>query len=410
MRNNFRSLGSYNYRRWALGSLISYTGTWMQRVAQTWLVLTELTHNDVRAVGIVTGLQFAPLLLLLPVTGLAADRFSRRKLLMATQLLEGLLSAGLGFLAISGMVRLWHVYVFAFVFGCVNAFDTPASQSFAADLVGEDHLSNAVALNATAFNSARLIGPGLAGILIGAIGSGWVFLINACSFLAVIVALASLRTSELHHNKSAGGSGVLEGFRYVWKHPSLRAALITLFLVGTFALNFPLFISAMAVKVFHVRAGKYGLLMSIMAIGSVVGAIVAAGSQRTTIRHLIAGSLLLTAGFLFAACAPTYWLFGAALVLIGAAAVTFTTSTSSFMQLASEPTMRGRVMALRVAVAVGGTPVGAPLLGWIAQTWGPRSVLLVAGLACATATFAASRVRGVADDDVQPGPELIILP
>ncbi|QDC37254.1 MFS transporter [Sphingobium fuliginis] len=397
MKNNFRSLRNYNYRLWAIGSLLSYIGTWMQRVAQTWLVLTELTHNDATAVGIVTGLQFAPLLLLLPWTGLAADRFDRRKLLMSTQCLEGLLSAGLGILTIAGFVQLWHVYVFAFVFGCVNAFDTPASQSFASDLVGEDELSNAVALNATAFNTARLVGPGIAGVLIGLIGTGAMFLLNACSFAAVIGALAMLRVGELHHAHEPSSSGMLEGFRYVWKHSALRTALVVLFLVGTFALNFPLFISAMAVKVFGVDSGRYGLLMSIMAVGSIGGALIAAGARRTSMGHLVVGSLLLTVGFLCAAVAPSYWLFGAALVLIGAAAVTFTTSTSSFMQLESEPSMRGRVMALRVAVAVGATPIGAPFLGWIAQAWGPRYMLALAAMACGAATLAAFRSYSTAE-------------
>lgn len=391
LKNNFRSLQNRNYRLWALGSFISYIGTWIQRVAQTWLVLSELTHGDAGAVGIVTGLQFAPLILLLPWSGLAADRFDRRKLLMMTQLLECLLSAGLGLLTISGIVRLWHVYLFAFVFGCVNAFDTPASQSFASDLVGEDQLTNAVALNATAFNAARLIGPGIAGVLIGAVGSGYLFLLNACSFLAVIGALTLLRTNELHRGERGENSSMIEGFKYVWKHPSLKTALVTLFLVGTFALNFPLFISTMAVKEFHVGAARYGLLMSIMAIGSIAGAVVAAGSHRTTVKHLIAGSLLLTIGFSLASCAPTYWFFGGTLVLIGAAAVTFTTSTSSFMQLESETSMRGRVMALRVAVAVGATPIGSPILGWIAQTWGPRYMLALAASACGAATLTAFR-------------------
>lgn len=396
MLNNFRSLRNRNYRLWALGASVSYVGTWMQRVAQTWLVLTELTHGDASAVGIVTGLQFAPLVLLLPWSGLAADRFDRRRMLIATQLLQGLLSVVLGTLTIVGIVRLWHVYVFAFVFGCVNAFDTPASQSFASDLVGEENLANAVALNATAFNAARLIGPGVAGLLIGVIGSGGLFLVNAASFLAVIAALALLRSSELHRSPRHPDNGMIEGFRYVWRHRTLKAALLALFLVGTFALNFPLFISAMAVKVFHVGASRYGLLMSIMAVGSIAGAVIAAGSPRTTLRHLIAGASLLTVGLSLAACAPGYWLFGAALVLVGAAAVTFTTSTSSFMQLESHPAMRGRVMALRVATAVGATPLGAPLLGWIAQAWGPRWMLAVAAFACGAAAVATLRRSAIA--------------
>lgn len=389
MKKSFRSLGHYNYRLWAVGSLISYIGTWMQRLAQSWLVLTELTHGDAKALGIVTGLQFAPLLLLLPWTGLAADRMDRRRLLMLTQLLEGLMSAGLGLLTIAGLAQLWHVYLFAFLFGCVTAFDSPASQTFASDLVGEEDLTNAVALNATIFNAARLIGPGLAGLLISAVGTGCVFLLNALSFAAVILALALLRTGDLRPRKESPSGGLLEGFRYVWRHPHLRVALIMLFLVGTFALNFQLLISAMAVKTFALSAHGYGLLMSVMAVGSIAGAVFAAGSERAGMRNLLAGSLLLAAGYACAALAPNAWLFAAALILIGAAAVTFTTSTSSFMQLQSDSFMRGRVMALRVAVAVGATPIGSPILGWIAQLWGPRWTLAVAATTCAAAAAAA---------------------
>ena len=385
MRKNFRSLRNRNYRIWAAGSLLSYVGTWMQRTAQTWLVLTELTHNDASALGLVTGLQFAPLVLLLPWSGLAADRMDRRKLLIVTQLLQGALATGLGILTVSGVVQLWHVYVLAFLFGCVTAFDSPASQSFAAEMVGDEDLSNAVALNATAFNAARLIGPGLAGILISAMGTGAVFLLNGASFAAVIAALALIRVSELHGNGGEPVAGMVEGFRYVWNHRPLRSALFALFLIGTFALNFPLLISTTAVKIFHVGPGRFGLLMSIMAIGSVCGAIVAAGAQRTTMRELLGGSLLLTIGYILAAVAPGYWWFAAALIVIGVAAVTFTTSTSSFMQLESDAAMRGRVMAMRLAIAVGATPLGAPLLGFIAQHWGARWVLIVAAAASALA-------------------------
>jgi predicted MFS family arabinose efflux permease len=216
-----------------------------------------------------------------------------------------------------------------------------------------------------------------------------VFLFNAFSFAAVIIALAMLRSDDLRPRAEHSNSGIIEGFRYVWHHPPLRAALIMLFLVGTFALNFPLFISAMAVMVFGLGARGYGLLMSTMAIGSIAGAVFAAGAARAGMRHLVAGSLLLATGFFCAVLAANYYVFGGALVLIGAAAVTFTTSTSSFMQLESAPSMRGRVMALRVAVAVGATPIGAPLLGWIAQCWGPRWTLIVAGATCAAATLVA---------------------
>jgi MFS family permease len=227
----FRSLRGFNYRLWAAGALVSNVGTWMQRIAQGWLVLTQLTHNNATAMGVVLALQSGPHLLLLPLTGFAADHLDRRKLLLATQAAMGVLALGLGVLTITGLVQLWQVYVFAFLLGCVTAFDSPARHTFVAELVGEADLSNAVALNSSSFNAARMIGPAVAGTLIAAVGSGWVFLINAVSFVAVLGSLALLRLSELHPQVRAlrtHGSFV-EGFRYVWKRPDLQAILLMLF-------------------------------------------------------------------------------------------------------------------------------------------------------------------------------------
>jgi MFS family permease len=221
----FRSLGTFNYRVWASGALVSNVGTWMQRTAQDWLVLTQLTHNSATAVGVVMSLQFGPQLLMLPLSGFAADRLDRRKLISATQVTMGALALGLGILTLSGLVRLWHVYVFAFLLGCTSAFDSPARQSFVSELVGEANLSNAVALNSTSFNLARTVGPALAGILIAAVGTGWVFLINAASFVAVLGSLGLLRVNELHRSiKSPRARGsLLEGFRYVWRRRRSRS-------------------------------------------------------------------------------------------------------------------------------------------------------------------------------------------
>ena len=218
-KGTFRSLKIFNYRLWAAGAIVSNIGTWMQRTAQDWIVLTQLTHHNATDVGIVMSLQFGPQVLLLPFTGFAADHFDRRKLLIATQGAMALLATGLGLLTISGQVHLWHVYVFAFLLGCVAAFDAPARQTFVSDLVPESDLSNAVALNSTSFNAARMIGPAIAGLLIAGIGSGWVFLINAASFLAVILSLLCLRTTELFlkpRARAARGS-LIEGFVYVWR-------------------------------------------------------------------------------------------------------------------------------------------------------------------------------------------------
>ncbi|MGF6756320.1 MFS transporter [Paraburkholderia sp. GAS42] len=393
MSGTFRSLRGYNYRVWASGAIVSNVGTWMQRTAQDWLVLTQLTHHNATAVGIVMSLQFGPQLLLLPLTGFAADHFDRRRLLFATQTAMGTLALGLGMLTVTGSVQLWHVYVFAFLLGCVTAFDAPARQTFVSELVGERDLSNAVALNSTSFNAARMIGPAVAGVLIAAVGTGWVFLINAASFAAVIGSLRSLRLDELHlKSRAAPTRGSLaEGFRYVWNRPDLKAVLLMLFLIGTFGLNFPVFISTMSVTAFHAGAGQYGLLTSIMATGSVAGALLAARRPKPRITLLLTASAVFGSGCALAAIMPTYGLFGAALVIVGVAAQTVTTSTNSLVQLSTEPAMRGRVVAILLAIALGGTPLGAPVVGWVADHFGPRWALGVGAASGFAAAIVAIR-------------------
>jgi MFS family permease len=375
----FRSLRGFNYRTWAVGAIVSNVGTWMQRTAQDWLVLTQLTHHNATSVGIVMGLQFGPQALLLPITGFAADHLDRRKLLCATQAAMGTLALGLGILTVTGVVKLWHVYVFAFLLGCVAAFDAPARQTFVSDLVLESDLSNAVALNSTSFNAARLIGPAAAGLLIGSVGTGWVFLINAASFVAVLGSLSMLRTAELRPllRATPRRGSVVEGFRYVWGRPDLRAILVMLFLVGTFGLNFPIFIATMSVRAFHVGASEYGLLSSIMAIGSVLGALASAARASPRIAVLLSGATLFGVGLALAALMPNYASFGCSLVLVGMAAQTFTTTVNSAVQLSTAPAMRGRVLAILLAIALGGTPIGAPIVGWVADVFGPRWALAV---------------------------------
>jgi MFS family permease len=385
----FRSLHTFNYRVWAVGAFVSNVGTWMQRIAQDWLVLTQLTHNNATAVGIVMALQFGPQILLLPLTGFAADHFDRRKLLVATQATMGALALGLGVLTIAGFVHAWHVYVFAFLLGCVTAFDAPARQTFVAELVGEADLSNAVALNSTSFNAARMVGPAVAGLLIAGVGSGWVFVINAASFVAVLGALAVLRGGELHRNVRVGRTpgSLAEGFRYVWRRPDLTAVLFMLLIFGTFGLNFPIFISTMSVTVFHAGAGRYGLLTSTLALGSVTGALLAARRVRPRVAVLLTGTALFGCGCALAALMPSYELFGLTLVLVGVSAQTFTTSANSFVQLATAPAMRGRVVAILLATALGGTPVGAPIVGWVADRYGPRWALCIGAAAGLVSTL-----------------------
>mgnify|MGYP003348395846 CR=1 FL=1 len=286
----FRSLANYNYRLWAGGVLVSNVGTWMQRVAQDWLVLTQLTHNNASAVGLVMALQFGPQMLMLPFSGFAADYFDRRRLLMCTQAAMGLCALVLGLLTITGLVELWHVYTIAFLHGCSAAFDAPARQTFVSDLVGEKDLPNAVALNSTSFNAARMIGPALAGLLIAGVGTGWAFLANALSFGGVLISLTFLRVGELHRSRRTvrAPGGFVASFRYVWNRPDLRAILLMLFLIGTFGLNFPIFISTMAASVFHSDARGYGVLSSMMAVGTISGALFAAGRERPEFKRHVA--------------------------------------------------------------------------------------------------------------------------
>ena len=382
MPGAFRSLNSFNYRRWASGALVSNVGTWMQRTAQDWLVLTQLTHHNASAVGTVMALQFGPQLLLLPWTGWAADHWDQRKLMMVTQATMGVLALALGLLTILGIVQLWQVYVFAFLFGCASAFDAPVRQTFVAQLVGDADLPNAVALNSTSFNGARMIGPAAAGLLIAGVGTGWAFIVNGMSYVAVLCSLVWLRKDELHAHPRAHagdrGRAMLAGLRYVWQRPDLMAIMAMLFLIATFGLNFPIFIGTMAVSVFHADARGYSLLSSTMAVGSVTGALLAAGRERTRFSALVVGAGVFGVGCTLAAVAPGYLWFAAALALTGVAALTFTNASNSLMQLATEPAMRGRVMALRVGIALGTTPIGAPIVGWVADHAGPRWALGVA--------------------------------
>jgi MFS family permease len=388
--NTFRSLHSFNFRLWTAGALISNIGTWMQRVAQDWLVLTQLTHHDASALGLLMGLQFAPQLLLLPWTGLAADRLNQRKLLIFTQATMGVFALLLGALTLLGIVRLWHVYVLAFLSGAAFALDAPVRQTFVGEMVGDGDLPNAVALNSTSFNAGQMIGPAVAGLVIARTGIGWAFVLNGLSFVAVLLSLSFFRLSELHPRAKAhrSTSGFVEGFRYVWQRPVLRTILIMLFLIGTFGFNFPIFISTMAVSVFHADARGFGLLSSIMALGTLGGALFSATMSQPKLGSLTAGAAIFGVGCTLAALAPGYWWFAAALIVMGCSVLIFATGTNSIMQLATEPAMRGRVMALRLGIALGGTPIGAPIVGWVANHFGPRWSLGVG----AAAGFAAALV------------------
>ncbi|WP_201276628.1 MFS transporter [Marisediminicola senii] len=426
MSSMFRSLAGYNYRLWAAGAFVSNVGTWMQRTAQDWLVLTELTDNDAFAVGLVMALQFGPLLILLPVTGLVADRFDQRTILMVTQATMGVLGLALGILTVTGVVELWHVYIFAALLGCAAAFDAPARQAFVSELVGGTNLSNAVALNSASFSAARMVGPAVAGMLTAVAGAGAVFLINAATFAAVLIALKMLRVRDLRREpRAARQRGDLAGgFRYIRRRPDIMVVLVMIFLVGTFGLNFGIYIATMARVEFGAGAAEFGVLSSIMAIGSVTGALLSAKRESPRMRFLIASSIIFALGCLLAAVLPSLWMFAAALVLIGVAAQTFMTTANGLVQLSTDAAVRGRVMAIYMAIFMGGTPIGAPVVGWIANEFGPRWSLVAGGaaglIACAVGIgwlvqhqhlrvgFSGRRLRVIHDGSAEAGPDTVV--
>ncbi|MET0734873.1 MAG: MFS transporter [Microbacterium sp.] len=383
----FRSFSVFNYRVWFIGALVSNVGAWMQATALSWVVLTELTNNDAAAMGITMALQFAPPLLLVSVTGWVADRFERRRLLMVTQSLLLLLGLAIGVLLLTGVMTLWIMYGFALSLGIVAAFDNPTRQAFVSDLVARENASNAVALNAASFNGARMIGPAVAGLVIVAVGTGWVFFINAITFLAMIGALVLIRSDELvPRPKNNGAARLADGFRYVAGRPDLVVTFAMVFLVGAFGMNFPIFASTMALE-FGQEADGYGLLSSILAIGSLAGALLAARRDRARIRVVIGGTLLFAAAAGISAIMPTYWAYAATLMFTGFAVVTMLTTANGYVQTTTDPALRGRVLALYMAILMGGAPIGAPIVGWVAAEFGPRTAILV-GAAAALVAFA----------------------
>jgi MFS family permease len=383
LRSTFRSLAGYNYRLWASGAIVSNVGTWMQRTAQDWIVFTELTRNDAAAVGFVMALQFGPSLFLLPLSGFVADHFDRRRILLASQSLQAILALGLGVLVLTGRAELWHVYAFALLLGCVTAFDAVARQTFVAELVSDTNLSNAVALNSTSYQVARMLGPAIAGLLIAAVGTGWIFVINAASFVGMLWALLALRVHELHrHERTARKTGgFIDGLRYVRGRPDLIAVMTMLFFVSAFCMNFAVFVSSMAVTVFGTGAGGFGLLNSMLAVGSMVGALASARREKPRAILLLASVLVLVILYIAAAAMPTYLAFGITLMLLGWCLQTFMTTANSTVQLWTEPAMRGRVMAIYMGIVNGCTLFGAPLVGWVANHFGARWSLMVGAMA-----------------------------
>ena len=385
----FGSLRVRNYRLFASGQLVSLTGSWMQRVAQDWLVL-ELTNSGT-ALGIVTALQFGPSLLFGLWGGVIADRGDKRKILFATQTGLALLALVMGLLDVAGVVAYWHVLVLATLLGLVTAVDTPVRQSFVVEMVGRDELANAVAINSTIFNSARIMGPALAGVMITAVGTGWAFLVNALSSIAVLSGLALMRPDELHPAPAIqrGRGQLREGFRYVRGRPDLVLTMALVFVVGTFGLNFQITTALLAKQVFHRGASGYGLLSTALAVGACLGAVLATRRRsRPTQLFLVGATLAFSVLEIVTGLMPGYVSTALLLVPTGLLMLTLTTAANSSVQLGVEPTMRGRVVALYFMCLMGGTPIGAPIVGWLAGAAGARWGMVGGGLICLLVTAA----------------------
>jgi len=378
----FGSLDTHNFRLFFAGELISQTGSWMQTMAEAWLVLT-LTHSGA-AVGATFACRFLPVFLFGLWGGVVADRFDRRTILLVTQSLAALLAIALWLVVLTGVVHAWSVYAFAIGLGLITVVDEPTQQAFTEEMVGRDHLPNAVALNAGVRNSARITGPAAAALLIATVGVAWVFFVNAVSFVAVVIALLAMRRSELRPpRRIEARPRVREGLAYVRRISQIRPTIVLVAVVGTLVYNFPTFLTLLARYTFHGGAGLAGLLMAILGCGTVVGALVAAHRSRPTARTVLVSAAALGAALLIAAVAPTEAWMAVALVPVGALAVFFGSTANAHMQVWTAPHFRGRVMALYTVLTLGSTVIGGPLVGWISQHWSPRVGLGVAGVATA---------------------------
>ncbi|OIV36217.1 MFS transporter [Mangrovactinospora gilvigrisea] len=395
----FGSLRVRNYRLFFMGSMVSNTGTWMQRVAQDWLVL-QITNSST-AVGITTALQFLPMLLFGLYGGVIADRCNKRMLLLITQASMGLVGAGLAVVTLAGQVHVWHVYLAATLLGLITVLDNPARQTFVSEMVGQGAIRNAVSLNAANFQTARMIGPAVAGIVMGAAGAGWAMAVNAISFVGPLTGLLLMHSRDLQPGpKASRGKGQLrEGMSYVRQHPELIWPIVLVGFIGTFGFNFPVILPAFASKVFHTGATQFGLLNTAMAIGSLVGALLAARRRTSRMRMVVFTAVAFGALEALSALSPSYWIFFAVLIVVGALGLSTNTMSNQTVQIGADPAMRGRVMGLYMLVFAGGTPIGSPIIGWVTETWGARVGLAVCGLisllAAATIGMILARVAGL---------------
>ncbi len=382
VRRTFGSLRSPNYRLFFTAALVSHTGSWMQTMAEAWLVLT-LTHSGV-AVGATFACRFLAVFLFGLWGGVVADRYDRRTVLLVTQSLLAVLAVGLWLVVATGVVRVWMVFALAVAVGCVTVVDQPAQYAFVEEMVGRDRLANAIALNNAVANSARITGPALAGLLIAGLDVAWVFAVNALSFVVVIGALLAMRTSELHRAAPAvTRPRVRAGLAHAWSVREIRATIVLVAAVGTLVYNFPTFLTLLAQDTFHGGAGSAGFLMAVLGGGTVIGALWAAHRSRQTSTTVVVAAALLGASLFVASMLPSEALVAVALVPVGALAVFFGSTANAHMQMRSLPEFRGRVMAIYSLLTLGTTVVGGPFVGWVSQHWSPRVGFGLAGVVTA---------------------------
>ena len=383
MSRTFTSFKYHNYRLWWMSNIFASTATWMQRVAQDWVVLMVLTDQSGFAVGVVTALQFLPQLLLSIPAGMVADRFNRRRIIQICQCIVALSGLLTGILLLTGVAALWHIYIIALITGVADCLTSPARQAFVSELVTKEDLPNAVGLNSTAFNSARLIGPGLAGFVIAGIGPGWVFIVNFVLFIVPVLGLSLMDPARLYRpEKTSRTKGMMrEGLRYVQNRTDIKAIIAILTVVGALGLNFQLTQAVMATRVFGKGAGEYGLLGSIMASGALAGALQAARRRQPRVFTVVVSAVLfgILEGAL--ALAPTYEIFALLLIPTGFVMLNLLTSANATIQVSTEEEIRGRVLSIYFLFFLGTTPIGAPIIGWVAEHWGPRWSLGVGAIA-----------------------------
>jgi MFS family permease len=413
-QRTFASLQVRNFRLFASSQLLSNTGAWMQRVAQDWLVLS--ITNSPTAVGVTTAMQFTPMLLFGLYGGVIADRYPKRRLLLITQSCACALAATLAVLTLAGQVTVWEVYLIAFLLGLVTVVDNPTRQLFVNEMVGPTHLRNAISLNSSIFQLGGLIGPAISGLLINAVGGGWAFAINAATYLPVFAALLRIDQRTLRHVEPAARTrGQLrEGLRYVADRPQLIWPIVLVGFVGSIGLNLPVVLSTYAKNVFHTGAAGYGLLNSMVALGSMIGALRSARRGHTRLRGIVAAAGIFGTLEAVTALSPSPVLFAILLVAMGVAALTFLTAANSTVQLGTDDEIRGRVMSLYMLVLVGGTPIGGPLIGFITEHVGPRYGMLTSGLVPAIAALGVAVVlkRGSGQRLVvtfRPGERLVAI-